>query len=162
MGKLVEEILAATAAGLLINESTFFLTALASSALRMAVLLLPGEYRERYREEWSSNLADVSGPVSKLGFSLFLIPIGTRIRFELWQESRHADLTKESDARLYRLALLMLIGLVVRYRLRKIAEWFGFWRERSKIFGFDTEVFAAIVLMIVVLICGRQREALSD
>jgi len=162
MVKFVEEILTAAAIGVLADEIKSLLSVLSIWALAIAVRLLPEAYRDRYAEEWESHLADLPTPISRLAFAVWLVPSGLRVRVELWLESRRADENVAPYSRLYRLALLMLLGLVIRYRMRKVVEWLGFSSQRAKILGIDSEAITAIFLVAIVWLCGRQMKLLRD
>jgi hypothetical protein len=129
---------------------------LSDRVLSIAVRLLPDDRKARYIEEWSSHLVDVPGPISKLAFTLCL-PLGAlRIRYYLWSESKRIKRAASPHAGLYRLALFMLLGLAIQVRLRKVMEWFGFTRPRTKILGIDYDVFAAFILVAVIWLCRTQ------
>lgn len=155
MGKSLTAILATAAAGVLVEEARAMLPWLSQKTLSFAVNLLPHDHRERYMEEWSSHLTDVPGPISKLVFTLWLSPAALRIRLYIWSESKRTP-QRQPYAGLYRLALLMLVALVIKYRLRKALEWLGLSRPRTKILGIDYEVFVAVIIVAIICLCGTQ------
>jgi hypothetical protein len=162
MGKLVEEILTAAAISVLADEMKSLLCVLSAWSLVIAVRLLPCGYRERYAEEWASHLVELPSPISKLVFAVSLMPTGLRVRADLWFESRHANEGIAPYSRLYRFALGMLVVLAIRHQLRKVVEWFGFRRPRTKFLGIDCEALTAIILVGIVWFCGRQIQLLRD
>jgi hypothetical protein len=162
MGKPLMTILTAAAVGVLVEEAKAMLPWLSDRVLRTAVRLLPDDRKERYLEEWASHLADVPGPISKLAFTLCLPPGALRIRFYFWRGSKCIKPTASPHAGLYRLALFMLLGLAIQVRLRKVVEWFGFTRPRSKILGIDYEALAAFILVAIICLCRTQPQSSSD
>jgi hypothetical protein len=153
MGKPLTVILTAATVGVLVEEAKAMLPWLSDRMiLRVALRLLPFDRRERYLEEWAGHLAEIPGPISKLIFTLCLSLALLRIRYYFWSESKRVKPATSPHASLYRLALFMLIALAIQVRLRKIIEWFGFSRPRTKILGIDYEIFAAIVLVAIIFL----------
>jgi hypothetical protein len=162
MGKSLTAILTAATVGLLVEEAKAMLPWLSDRMLRIAVKLLPNDRKERYFEEWASHLADIPGPISKLFFTSCLPLAALRIQFYFWSDSKRIKKTTSPHVRLYRLALLMLVALAIQVRLRKIMEWFGFSRPRTKILGIDYEVFTAAVLVAIICLCGVRPQLPSE
>jgi hypothetical protein len=162
MGKPLTTILTAAAVGVLVEEAKAMLPWLSDRVFRAAVKLLPDDRKERYLEEWASHLAEVPGPISKLAFTLCLLPGALRIRFYLWSGSKRVKRAALPHAGLYRLALFMLLGLAIQVRLRKVMEWFGLTRPRTKILGIDYEVLAAFILVAIICLCRTQPQLPSE
>jgi hypothetical protein len=162
MGKPLTVILAAAAVGILVEEAKVMLPCLSDKILRIAIRLLPNDRKDRYLEEWASHLADIPGPISKLVFTFCLPLASSRIQFYVWSDSKRIKKTTSPHARLYRLALFMLVVLAIQVRLRKIMEWFGFSRPRTKVLGIDYEVFTAVVLVTIICLCGTQPQLPSE
>ena|ERR1017187_10151969 len=158
MGKSLAVFLTAACAGVLVEEVKSLLPWLSTRALRVAVRLLPSDAKERYAEEWASHLLEVPSPISKLIFALYLMPTGLKTRYDFWRDSRYIARSSRPYSGMYRLALLMLVAMVIRYRLRKAMEWLGFSRPRAKILGIDSEVFTAVILGVIVYFCGVQKQ----
>jgi len=85
-----------------------------------------------------------------------------RIRFYLWSGSKRVKRAALPHAGLYRLALFMLLGLAIQVRLRKVMEWFGLTRPRTKILGIDYEVLAAFILVAIICLCRTQPQLPSE